>query len=67
MLGTQIKSLGNFNEICDEVLKCKKEYGYIFGGVFIWEYYDQPKDWLKIMNKIINNYKIDTHSKCTII
>ena len=54
MLGTQIKSLGNFNEICDEISKCEKEYGYIFGGVFIWEYYDQPKDWLKTMNKIIN-------------
>ena len=47
MLGTQIKSLGNFQQLCDEIVKCENEYGYIFGGVFIWEYYDQPKDWLK--------------------
>ena len=37
--------------------------GYIFGGVFIWEYYDQPKNWLTKMNKIINNEYLPIYMK----
>ena len=48
ILGTQIKSLGNFNEICDEVLKCKKIWIYIWWCIYV-EYYDQPK--------VVKNYE----------
>ena len=46
-----------------KVISHAKEYGYIFGGVFIWEYYDQPKNWLKKMNKIINNEYLPVYMK----
>lgn len=47
-----IDSISLENQI-EQVTNLKKKYGDKFGGVFIWEYCNAPKDWSKKMCSII--------------
>ena len=65
MLGTQLETNGDFPEICNELIKCVSQYKNKFGGVFIWEYYDQPGHWLETMYTIIHKTKYKKHKTIT--